>query len=195
MYDGASFAKNQDVVLVSFNYRTNVFGFPTSQELSAPKNNLGLLDQELAFTWVQDNIAQFGGDKSMVTLMVRMVRKSCASSLTLVLQGQSAGSWSVTLAIARREPDVVPPFRAGIMLSGAKVSASPALNFSIFDAFATAMGCRQPPGPQRLQCLRNVPASTIRAYTNGPNSGLFTSRVDKYAFFPTQEKVLMSLEA
>jgi carboxylesterase type B len=74
-YDGSSFAKNQDVVFVSFNYRTNVFGFPTSQEISAPNNNLGLLDQELVLTWVQDNIAQFGGDKNMVTLMVRMVPK------------------------------------------------------------------------------------------------------------------------
>jgi carboxylesterase type B len=73
-----SFAKNQDVVLVSFNYRTNIFGFPTSQEISAPNNNLGLLDQELALTWVQDNIAQFGGDKTMVTIMVRMVPKRYA---------------------------------------------------------------------------------------------------------------------
>ncbi|KAF8493264.1 Alpha/Beta hydrolase protein [Russula emetica] len=165
IYDGTSFAKNQDVILVSFNYRTNVFGFPTSQEISAPNNNLGLLDQELALAWVQDNIAQFGGDKNMVTIM-----------------GQSAGSWSVSLAITRRKPDVPPPFRAGIMLSGAKVSNSPVLNFSIFDAFATAMGCAQTPGPQRLQCLRNVPASTIRAYTNGPNSGLFTSAVDNVTF-------------
>ena len=73
MYDGDSFAKNQDVVFVSFNYRTNVFGFPTAPEISAPNNNLGLLDQELALAWVQDNIAQFGGDKSMVTIMVRVV--------------------------------------------------------------------------------------------------------------------------
>jgi carboxylesterase type B len=80
MYDGTSFAKHQDVVFVSFNYRTNVFGFPTSQEFSAPNNNLGLLDQELALTWVQDNIAQFGGDKTMVTIMVRMVPKRCAPS-------------------------------------------------------------------------------------------------------------------
>ena len=80
MYDGASFAKDQDVVLVSFNYRTNVFGFPTSREFSAPNNNLGLLDQELVLTWVQDNIAQFGGDKTMVTLMVRVVPKRCARS-------------------------------------------------------------------------------------------------------------------
>ena len=77
-YDGTSFARNQDVVFVSFNYRTNVFGFPTSQEFSAPNNNLGLLDQELALAWVQDNIAQFGGDKNKVTLMVRMVsRDAC----------------------------------------------------------------------------------------------------------------------
>jgi len=70
MYDGASFAKNQDVVLVSFNYRTNVFGFPMAQDLPASFQNLGFLDQELALAWVQDNIAQFGGDKSKVTTMV-----------------------------------------------------------------------------------------------------------------------------
>jgi len=71
-YDGTSFAKNQDIVFVSFNYRTNVFGFPTASDLPASSNNLGFLDQELALAWVQDNIAQFGGDKSKVTLMVRV---------------------------------------------------------------------------------------------------------------------------
>ena len=70
MYDGTSFAKNQDVILVSFNYRTNVFGFPMAQDLPASLQNLGFLDQELALAWVQDNIAQFGGDKSKVTIMV-----------------------------------------------------------------------------------------------------------------------------
>ncbi|KAI0278329.1 Alpha/Beta hydrolase protein [Russula aff. rugulosa BPL654] len=167
VYDGTSFAKNQDVVFVSFNYRTNVFGFPTAQEISAPNNNLGLLDQELALTWVQDNIAQFGGDKTMVTIMVRPICRG----------------WSVSLAISRREPGVATPFRAGIMLSGARVSTLPALNFTIFDAFATAMGCGQAPGPQRLQCLRNVSASTIRAYTNGPDSGLFTQGIDNITAF------------
>jgi carboxylesterase 2 len=70
MYDGTSFAKIQDVVLVSFNYRTNVFGFPMAQDLPASLQNLGFLDQELALAWVQENIAQFGGDKTKVTIMV-----------------------------------------------------------------------------------------------------------------------------
>ena len=67
------FAKDQDVVFVSFNYRTNVFGFPVAEDLPPFGRNLGFMDQELALAWVQDNIAQFGGDKSKVTLMVRAI--------------------------------------------------------------------------------------------------------------------------
>ena len=78
------------------------------------------------------------------------------------------------------------------MLSGVIVSTSPVLNFTIFDEFATAMGCAQPPGPQRLNCLRNVPVSTISNYTNGPNGVTFTPGVDKFVFCLISEGVLMS---
>jgi hypothetical protein len=77
------------------------------------------------------------------------------------------------------------------MLSGVQVSTSPILDFSNFDGFATAMGCTQTPGSRRLQCLRNIPASTIRNYTNGPNSGLFTPGVDKFVLYPTCGEILM----
>lgn len=43
-YDGTSFAANQDVIVVTHNYRTNVFGFPNSAELPAGSQNLGFLD-------------------------------------------------------------------------------------------------------------------------------------------------------
>ena len=76
VFDGTLFAKDQDIVFVSFNYRTNVFGFPTAEEIPSSGRNLGFFDQELALTWVQENIAKFGGDKSNVTLMV------CAVTLT-----------------------------------------------------------------------------------------------------------------
>jgi carboxylesterase type B len=68
-YDGTSFVANQDIV-VTINYRTNVFGFPGSRDLPITQNNLGLLDQELALKWVQLNIAKFGGDPEKVTTMV-----------------------------------------------------------------------------------------------------------------------------
>ncbi|KAF7340062.1 Carboxylic ester hydrolase [Mycena venus] len=44
-YDGTSIAANQGIILVTFNYRTNVFGFPGSPDLPLPGNNLGFLDQ------------------------------------------------------------------------------------------------------------------------------------------------------
>ncbi|KAH7346229.1 Alpha/Beta hydrolase protein [Rhexocercosporidium sp. MPI-PUGE-AT-0058] len=74
-YNGQYIADQEDVVLVSFNYRLNVFGFPGY--LNGTKN-LGLLDQRLAIEWVRDNIEKFGGDPSRITLF-----------------GQSAGSASV----------------------------------------------------------------------------------------------------
>jgi len=89
---------------------------------------------------------------------------------------------SVSLAITRRNVTAVPPFRAAIMLSGEKVSALPEPNFATFNAFATAMGCSESPGPQRLECLRNISASTIRNYTNGNPTSSFVPQVDKYVF-------------
>jgi carboxylesterase type B len=41
IYDGSSFAANHDVVVVTVNYRTNVFGFPGSVELPEMGRNLG----------------------------------------------------------------------------------------------------------------------------------------------------------
>ncbi|KAF7359838.1 Carboxylic ester hydrolase [Mycena venus] len=120
IYDGSSLAANQDIVVVTSNYRTNVFGFPSAPDFPITQNNLGFLDQELALEWVQLNIAQFGGDPDKVTIV-----------------GQSAGADSVGLAIVR---DLVKtPFRAGVMLSGAPTSASPIPSFTSFDAFAVAV--------------------------------------------------------
>ncbi|KAJ4292363.1 hypothetical protein N0V90_009024 [Kalmusia sp. IMI 367209] len=63
-YDGARFVEQEDIVLVTINYRLNILGFP-----GAPgAQNFGLLDQRLAAEWVRDNIAKFGGDPSRITL-------------------------------------------------------------------------------------------------------------------------------
>ncbi|KAJ6615858.1 Carboxylesterase [Mycena sp. CBHHK59/15] len=164
VYDGTSLASNQGIVVVTINYRTNIFGFPSSEDIPMTQNNLGFLDQELALEWVQLNIAQFGGDPDKVTLM-----------------GQSAGSWSVGQVIVRDRVNL--PFRAAVMLSGAMVASVPVPDFSSFNNFAAKFGCSQAPGLARLQCLKQVPASLIQNFTNGPLSGSFGAVVDNVMQF------------
>jgi hypothetical protein len=67
------------------------------------------------------------------------------------------------------------------MLSGAAVSVDPTPSFTSFNNFSTAVGCKQAPGPSRLACLKRVPTSVIRNYTNGPASGSFRPVSDGYA--------------
>jgi len=72
VYDGANLARAGDVVVVSINHRLGVLGFLYLGELAGPaylqSGNAGMLDIMLALWWVRDNIAQFGGDASNVTV-------------------------------------------------------------------------------------------------------------------------------
>jgi para-nitrobenzyl esterase len=86
-YDGASMAK-KGVVVVTVNYRLNIFGFFAHPDLSKETDykgsgNYGLMDQIAALGWVQANIAQFGGDPRKITIA-----------------GESAGSVSVSYLMA-----------------------------------------------------------------------------------------------
>lgn len=57
-------------IFTSINYRLLFYGFPSGDEPhQLGIENLGLKDQRLAFKWVQENIAAFGGDPSKVTVM------------------------------------------------------------------------------------------------------------------------------
>lgn len=84
--EGAHLAR-EGVVVVSFNYRTGLFGFLAHPELSRESGrgvsgNYGLLDQLQALRWVRANIAAFGGDPRRVTVF-----------------GVSAGSASISLLL------------------------------------------------------------------------------------------------
>jgi para-nitrobenzyl esterase len=71
-YDGESMAK-RGIIALTVNYRLGVFGFMAHPELTKESThrasgNYGLLDQNAALRWVQQNIAAFGGDPKRVTI-------------------------------------------------------------------------------------------------------------------------------
>lgn len=79
LYDGGLLASEEDVILVSMNYRVSALGFLYFGRPDAP-GNAGLFDQLLALQWIHDNIEQFGGDPNKVTIF-----------------GESAGAVSISL--------------------------------------------------------------------------------------------------
>ncbi len=81
-FDGAAYAK-KGVILVTVNYRLNVYGFLAHPWLNAESGdgvsgNYGILDQIAALRFVYENIEAFGGDPENITVF-----------------GQSAGAMSV----------------------------------------------------------------------------------------------------
>ena len=101
-YDGEALAR-KGVILVSIAYRVGYLGFLAHPELSAEaggvSGNYGLLDQIAALKWVQNNIAEFGGDPDNVTIF-----------------GESAGGISVSMLCA--SPLAKGLFRRAISESG-----------------------------------------------------------------------------
>ena len=59
---------DEDIVLVTIQYRLGMFGFLSTETSSAP-GNYGMLDQVAALQWVKQNIEAFSGDPGSITIM------------------------------------------------------------------------------------------------------------------------------
>jgi para-nitrobenzyl esterase len=71
--DGAKLAARGDVVIVSVNHRIGLFGFlhlgdHVEDERFRDSSCVGIQDLVAALEWVRDNIGEFGGDPSNVTI-------------------------------------------------------------------------------------------------------------------------------
>ncbi|XP_049775871.1 esterase E4-like [Schistocerca cancellata] len=64
---GPQYLMDEDIVLVTINYRLGALGFLSTGDSVLPGNN-GLKDQVMALRWVQQNIASFGGNPGSVTI-------------------------------------------------------------------------------------------------------------------------------
>ncbi|MBZ4656880.1 MAG: para-nitrobenzyl esterase [Bacteroidota bacterium] len=165
-YDGESMAR-KGIVTVTVNYRLGIFGFFNHPELtkeSAHKasGNYGLLDQSAALRWVKENIEQFGGDPSRITIA-----------------GESAGSYSVSAQMA------TPLSRD--MLAGAICESGSLLGFrqmpTLNEAEARGVEFARKIGKKNLKELRSLSSDELLQISGRRDLPSFGVVVDGY-FLP-----------
>ncbi|XP_008467847.1 cholinesterase 2-like [Diaphorina citri] len=151
----------EGLVVVSVNYRMNVFGFFSLEDAEA-RGNLGLLDQYLALLWVRENIPYFGGDGKSITLM-----------------GHSAGAASAVYHMV--SPKTAGLFHKVIIMSGS--ATSPWMKTrSVSQAsrsIARSLGCLTVNETRPiLKCMRDKSTSELmRAFENQYKDGNWTELV------------------
>ncbi|CAF4212144.1 unnamed protein product [Rotaria socialis] len=67
IFDGTIFAAVGDIIVITFNFRLNLFGFLSSGDQRL-EGNLGLYDQALVLDWIYKNGNALGGDIKRITV-------------------------------------------------------------------------------------------------------------------------------
>ena len=140
-----------DIVIVTINYRLGAFGF-LSLETDQAAGNMALKDQNLALTWVQRHIADFGGNPEDVTLF-----------------GESAGSFSVF-------HQLISPWSAGLVHRAIAQSGAPFGTYltvqppkksrRVAEALATRLGCSVSNDEALLTCLKAKSVEDILTHSS-----------------------------
>ena len=128
-----SVERGKPVIMVSVDYRLGALGFLASREWNV-SGNFGIMDQQLALHWVQQHIADFGGDPSRVTV-----------------HGQSAGAMSAYIHL-------VSPASAGLFQK-AHIRSNVGVHYRNYteaqkhaDTLAKSLLCLE--SKTRMRCLR-----------------------------------------
>lgn len=163
-YQGESMAR-KGIVALTVNYRLTVFGFMAHPELTKESphhasGNYGLLDQNAALRWVQQNIAAFGGDPKRVTIA-----------------GESAGSASVSAQMA--SPLSKDLIAGAIGESGAMIGTLSAMPLA--DAEQNGVNFASSVGATSLAALRAMSADQLLQATAKPGTR-FSATLDGYLF-------------
>lgn len=163
-------ASGNNIVVVTSNYRVGPYGFLASSASGSgnPTANNGLRDQAKALEWVQNHIADFGGDPDHV-----------------VLGGDSAGGASVMLHLTAhggRNDHLFHAAAAESMSFGPIFTASESQYQ--YDNLAQAVGCKDSDPAKSLRCLRGKDVTEIQQHNyNIPYPG--QAKPPLYMFGPT----------
>ncbi|XP_033150693.1 carboxylesterase 5A [Drosophila busckii] len=166
----------QKVIVVTFSYRLNIFGFLATEDGEA-QGNYGLMDQSAALYWVKKNINYFGGDENRITLMGH---NSGAISTGLHM---TSGEWSKGV------------FHRAIIMSGNPLTPIRLPNEynTDLDKISNLFGCARRPTSLLIQCLKRVDAKVINENLPlvhwGPIVDLGLSNTS-YPFIENQPEIL-----
>jgi len=144
-YDPTEMVTKTGIIVVTINYRLNVFGFLALPSLDSEagnpsSGNFGLLDQQAALRWVHENILAFGGDPTNVTV-----------------GGESAGAIDTCANLA--SPGAAGLFNKVIMESTYCPAAPHEEALATSAAVATAAGCTDVQAA--ASCLRGMAAADV----------------------------------
>ncbi|KAH8657832.1 Alpha/Beta hydrolase protein [Xylariales sp. PMI_506] len=158
-------SRTQAHIVITINYRVNVFGFPAA---AGSHLNLGLLDQRMVVEWARDNVAAFGGDPER-----------------MVLWGQSAGAMSASYYAYGWYRD--PIVKGLIADSGAAGNLGFDRSFSNFTALAGLVGCSGGDAgftaEEELECVQGVDADTIQHIVSTTSGLSFGPRADNVTMY------------
>ncbi|KAH6646040.1 Alpha/Beta hydrolase protein [Truncatella angustata] len=155
--------RTQSHIVVTMNYRVNVFGFPAAE---GAHQNVGLLDQRTVVEWARDNIAAFGGDAEQ-----------------MVLWGQSAGAASVGMYGYSYPDDLI--VKGLISDSGSPSTLAKTFgNYTSFSTLAGLVGCGDLDATDELECVQNVDAEfLVNVYSNHTSIISFSPMADNITCF------------
>ncbi|XP_021076001.1 carboxylesterase 1E-like [Mus pahari] len=169
-YDGRALSAHENVVVVTIQYRLGIWGyFSTGDEHSL--GNWGHLDQVAALRWIQDNIANFGGDPGSVTIF-----------------GQSAGGESVSVLVL--SPLARNLFHRAISQSGVVFTSGLFMEdaSSVTEQVAVTAGCKTTTSAVIVHCLRQKTEEELLEITQKMNFFKLDVQGDtkkNYPFIPT----------
>ncbi|ODM99012.1 Venom carboxylesterase-6 [Orchesella cincta] len=141
--------KDEDVVVVTINYRLNIFGFLNTGD-GIVRGNMGLKDQVMALRFVHDIIGSFGGDPNLITLW-----------------GESAGAASVHL-------HTLSPMSRGLFAGAISQSGTALSPWALIDnpelqaqELAEGLDCPTNDTIRMVKCLKTLPGMKIARYHIG----------------------------
>jgi carboxylesterase type B len=193
LLNGRAFVNSggNEVIFVGINYRLGPFGFMSHPQIES-ENILdgsggnggmnGILDQIVALRWIQDNIKQFGGDPSDVTIM-----------------GQSAGGISICSLLFSPLIKNERLFKRVNVYSGACTStAFRPSDKSIGELFSEAR-ITGPGFPNDINILRTIDARTLLFglfdIENPFTTTFFFPAIDDYVLTDSTDNLLNSIKS